>query len=200
MPLPREVSDIQQHGRVVDIAAGRRHTLVLILDDTSAETKYKAFGFGANELHQLGLAEDHPAAKRAFVVAPVAIRPLETFRAFKVLCAAQPLPLLVYFAISCLLCRGYKALYLYYLVKQPAHIATAGTRSLPVAITALLWDTGRTTAMESSAWCDLHPWCLRPSWPGAVSRPRKIKIPSAPKRTSQRARALSFASISFVLS
>jgi hypothetical protein len=98
VPLPREVSDIQQHGRVVEIAAGRRHTLVLVLDETSAETRYKAFGFGANELHQLGLGEDHPAAKRAFVVAPVTVRPLEKFHAFKV-CAAQPLSPFAYFPL-----------------------------------------------------------------------------------------------------
>lgn len=87
MLAPREVADIQQHGKVVDIAAGRRHTLVLVVDDTFQETGYKAFGFGANELQQLGLDEDHPASKRAYVMTPVAIRPLEGFHAFK---ARQP--------------------------------------------------------------------------------------------------------------
>jgi hypothetical protein len=77
---PREIVDLQEHGRVVDVAAGRRHTIVLIAHGDAI----KAYGFGANDLRQLGLEAGHPAFERPVILNPVEIKAVSRLRPFKV--------------------------------------------------------------------------------------------------------------------
>lgn len=80
MPYPREVADIQEHGRVVDVAAGRRHTVVIVVHGGRTRT----FAFGANELRQLGLDPSHPAFERPMILAPVEVKSVSRLKPIKV--------------------------------------------------------------------------------------------------------------------
>lgn len=77
---PREIADLQQYGRVIDVAAGRRHTLVVVEEATGPSV----FAFGANELHQLGLDRSHPAYDRPCMLAPVKVKALSDWVPLKV--------------------------------------------------------------------------------------------------------------------
>ncbi|EGD77865.1 ITCH protein [Salpingoeca rosetta] len=83
---PTEITHILEIGRVLEVSAGRRHTVALIrtVTETGAQATV-AVAFGANNTGQLGLDPDHPASKRTQLFHPVRLKRISSMHPIKLI-------------------------------------------------------------------------------------------------------------------